>query len=190
MLVTEGVSPGETLNTPDNYTRLTDRGGGKASVYCILVLCRATSSRAAISTVLLFGLVWLRTKSSNHRSPVHDSTVVWTSLHEVATQLPIWATQLRCVELTTVQLSASTILVGSSLSSKHPEIEYQMTPTFRDRSIVNGLWDEDDKSYYGNRASFVSEYLNTWCETRAYSCFSKNTGEQGPRTVDHHSYPT
>ena len=33
-----------------------------------------------------------------------------------------------------------------------------MTPTLRDRSIVNGLRDEDDESYYGNRASFVSEY--------------------------------
>jgi serine/arginine repetitive matrix protein 2 len=33
-----------------------------------------------------------------------------------------------------------------------------MTPTFRDRSIVNGLRDEDEESYYGNRASFVSEY--------------------------------
>jgi hypothetical protein len=27
-----------------------------------------------------------------------------------------------------------------------------------DRSIVNGLRDEDEESYYGNRASFVSEY--------------------------------
>ena len=34
----------------------------------------------------------------------------------------------------------------------------------------------------------VVSCLNTRCEMRAYSCFSKNTGEQGPRTASHHFY--
>jgi len=45
----KGVSPRETLNTTGNYTQLTDKGGGKASVYCALMLYCDTSS------ALLFG---------------------------------------------------------------------------------------------------------------------------------------
>jgi len=33
-----------------------------------------------------------------------------------------------------------------------------MAPNDDRRSIVNGLRDDDEESFYGNRASFVSEY--------------------------------
>jgi len=57
MLVAKGVSPSETLNTTNNYTHLTDKGGGKARVYCILMSYRA--SECVISTIVhTINIVW------------------------------------------------------------------------------------------------------------------------------------
>jgi len=53
-----------------------------------------------------------------------------------------------------------------------------MTLILRDRSIVNGLRDEDDESYYGNRASFVSEYS---VRDEGVQLFFKDHGRTGSK---------
>ena len=94
MRVAKGVSPSETLNTTNNYTCLTDIGGGKARVYCISMSYRA-SARTASSVLILFGLVWLRTKCGNHHpnavttvvAPGPGATLFTCMVGEFATQL-------------------------------------------------------------------------------------------------------
>jgi hypothetical protein len=81
MLVTKGMSSGETLLKTKNCTHKTEKGVGKAGVYSVwMLLCGVVKVHDTTSDALLFGYVWPRAKYGNG-----EPNAVTTVVDSVAT---------------------------------------------------------------------------------------------------------